>query len=223
MIELHNVSKSYRVKGVTKRVINDLTFTFPRDRNIAIIGPNGAGKSTLMRLIAGAEPPDTGRIKRHVHVSWPLGFSGGFNGSMTGIENIRFVARIYGADIDATIDYVRDFAELGPSLGLPIKTYSSGMKARLAFGMSLAIDFDCYLIDEIIAVGDKNFQEKSKAAFKEKLPHARIILVSHSMGKIREYCDCGLLMMPDGIWYYDTLEDLIAAYSERIEATRAHR
>ena len=169
---------------------------------------------------SGAEPPDTGRIIRHVHVSWPLGFSGGFNGSMTGIENIRFVARIYGVDIDATINSVRDFAELGPSLGLPIKTYSSGMRARFAFGMSLAIDFDCYLIDEVIAVGDKNFQEKSKAAFKEKLPHARIILVSHSMGKIREYCDCGLLMMPDGIWYYDELEDLIAAYSERIEATR---
>lgn len=219
MIELHNVSKSYRVKGVSKHVIKHLTFTFPRDRNVAIIGPNGVGKSTLMRLIAGAEPPDTGRIIRHGHVSWPLGFSGGFNGSMTGIENIRFVARIYGIDIDATIDSVRDFAELGPSLGLPISTYSSGMRARLAFGMSLAIDFDCYLIDEVIAVGDKNFQEKSKAAFKEKLPHARIILVSHSMGKIREYCDCGLLMMPDGIWYYDELEDLIAAYSERIEAT----
>jgi len=222
MIELHNISKGYRVKGVNKRVINNLTFTFPHDRNVAIVGPNGAGKSTLLRLIAGTEPPDTGRVIRHVHVSWPLGFSGGFNGSMTGIENIRFVARIYGVDIDAMIDYVRDFAELGPSLGLPIKTYSSGMKARLAFGMSLAIDFDCYLIDEVIAVGDENFRKKSNAAFKEKLPHSHIILASHSMSKIRGYCDCGLLMLPDGIRFYDSLKELYAAYSEWMEVSRAH-
>lgn len=213
MIEFRNVSKSYRVKGARKSVIDRLNFTFPRDRNIAIVGPNGAGKSTLMRLIAGAEQPDEGHIIRHVHVSWPLGFSGGINGSMTGIENIRFVARIYGADTEAVIDYVREFSDLEESLRLPVKNYSSGMKARLAFGMSMAINFDCYLIDEIIAVGDENFSKKSNLVFREKLPHARIILISHSMAKIREYCDCGLLLTPQGVWYYDDVEDLIAAYS----------
>ena len=221
MIELHGVSKSYKLKGIRKHVLDRLTFSFPRDRNVAIIGPNGAGKSTLMRLISGAEQPDEGRIVRHVRVSWPLGFAGGFNGSMTGVENIRFVARIYGADTEAVIDYVRDFSELGRSLGLPIRTYSSGMKARLAFGMSMAIDFDCYLIDEITSVGDESFKKKSQAVFKEKLPNSRIVMVSHSMSQIRAYCDCGLLLTPGGIWYYDAVEDLIAAYSESM--TRSAR
>lgn len=218
MIELIEVSKTYRLKGVKKRVIDQLSFTFPADRNVAVIGPNGAGKSTLMRLISGAEQPDEGRIVRRGAVSWPLGFAGGFNGSMTGIENIRFVARIYGADTEAVIDYVRWFAELGPSLGLPIRTYSSGMKARLAFGMSMAIDFDCYLIDEITAVGDESFKKKSQAVFREKLPHSRIVMISHSMSQIRQYCDCGMLLTPDGAWYFDDVEELIAQYQEIMSA-----
>lgn len=212
LIELHEVVKTYRLKGIKKRVIDNLSFTFPADRNVAIIGPNGAGKSTLMRLISGAEQPDEGRIVRNGTISWPLGFAGGFNGSMTGIENIRFVARIYGADTEAVIDYVRWFAELGPSLGLPIRTYSSGMKARLAFGMSMAIDFKCYLIDEITAVGDESFKKKSQAVFLEKLPHSRIVMISHSMSQIREYCDCGLLLGLKGVWYFDDIEELIAQY-----------
>ena len=220
MIELRGISKTYRIKGVRKRVLDRLTFTFPRDRNVAIIGPNGAGKSTLMRLVSGAEQPDEGRIIRHGRVSWPLGFSGGFNGSMTGIENIRFVARVYGADTEAAIKYVKDFSELGVSLGLPIRTYSSGMKARLAFGMSMAIDFDCYLIDEITAVGDGIFKKKSKAVFREKLPKARIVMISHSMSQIREYCDCGLLLSPEGIMYFDNIEELIAGYQGIMKAAR---
>lgn len=212
MIELHCVSKTYALKGVRKRVLDRLTFTFPPDRNVAIMGPNGAGKSTLMRLISGAEQPDEGRIIRHGRVSWPLGFSGGFNGSMTGIENIRFVARIYGEDTEAVIDYVREFAELGPSLDLPIRTYSSGMKARLAFGMSMAIDFDCYLIDEITAVGDESFKKKSQAVFHDKLPNARVVMISHSMSQIRDYCDCGILLTPAGVSNFDDVDDLIAMY-----------
>ncbi|WP_173931553.1 ABC transporter ATP-binding protein [Chelativorans sp. Marseille-P2723] len=223
MIELKAVSKTYRLKGMKKRIFNRLTFTFPHDRNVAIVGPNGAGKSTLMRLISGAEQPDEGRIIRHGKISWPLAFSGGFNGSMTGLENIRFVARIYGADTDAVIEYVKEFSELGASLATPIKTYSSGMKARLAFGMSMAIDFDCYLIDEITAVGDGVFKRKSKAVFREKLPRARIIMVSHAMAQIREYCDCGLLVSRQGIWYFDNIEDLIAAYQEMMRAEKKHK
>lgn len=213
MIELKNISKTYRIKGIRKRVIDRLSFTFPGDRNVAIIGSNGAGKSTLLRMLAGAEEPDEGDIVRNVRVSWPLGFAGGFNGSMTGIENIRFVARVYGVDAATVINYVQDFSELGQSLRLPIKTYSSGMKARLAFGMSMAVDFDCYLIDELTAVGDQTFKKKSQAVFREKLPNSRIIMVSHSMSQIREYCDCGLLLTPKGIWYHDNIEDLISDYS----------
>jgi capsular polysaccharide transport system ATP-binding protein len=163
VIELRNLSKAYRIKGIRKQVLDRVTLHFPADRNVAIMGPNGSGKSTLMRLLAGAEQPDEGEVIRKVSVSWPLGFSGGFNGSMTGIENIRFIARVYGADSEDVIDRVTDFAELGPSLRLPVKTYSSGMKARLAFGMSMAIDFQCYLIDEVIAVGDETFRRKSQA------------------------------------------------------------
>lgn len=213
MIELHGISKAYRLKGIRKQIFDKLTFTFPADKNIAILGPNGAGKSTLMRLLSGAEAPDEGKIVRHVKLSWPLGFSGGFNGSMTGIENIRFVSRIYGANSNQVIDYVSCFSELGTSLSLPIKTYSTGMRARLAFGISLAINFDCYLIDEITGVGDASFRQKSQAALREKLPHSRLIMVSHSMSHVRELCQCGLLLSPNGLWFFNEIEDLVNAYN----------
>ena len=168
----------------------------------------------MMRLLAGAEPPNQGHIYRSQKVSWPLGFAGGFNGSMTGLENIRFVSRIYGQDTDQIIDYVADFAELGASLRLPIKTYSNGMKARLAFGLSMAIDFQVYLIDEITAVGDENFRKKSQAVFHDKLAKSQIIMVSHSASTIKEYCDCGLLLENGKITFFPTVEELIVAYKE---------
>jgi capsular polysaccharide transport system ATP-binding protein len=213
MIKLVNVSKSYSLKGIRKVILDDLSFEFPRGRNVAIVGRNGAGKSTLMRLVAGTEQPDSGRIYRSTKVSWPLGFAGGFNGSMTGLENARFVARIYGQDVEAVIDYVEEFAELGPSLRMPIKTYSTGMRARLAFGLSMAINFDCYLIDEIMAVGDESFRRKSRRVFKEKLKDSRVIMISHSVATIKEYCDCGLFIKTDGVFFYDDVNQLIAAYN----------
>ncbi len=149
MIEFQDVRKTYRMKGVTKTILNGLTLKLPEGRNIGVLGHNGAGKSTFMRLIAGAELPDSGRIKRNVKVSWPLGFGGGFAGQMTGIENVRFVARMYGEDTERMVEFVEEFSELGKSMTLPIRTYSSGMKARLAFGVSMAVNFQCYLIDEI--------------------------------------------------------------------------
>lgn len=212
MLAFDRVSKSYRTKGVRKTILSDFSFRFPANRNVGIMGRNGAGKSTMMRLMAGIEPPDQGHVYRTSRVSWPLGFSGGFNGSMTGIENIRFVSRIYGEDTDRVIASVTAFAELGPSLRLPIKTYSSGMKARLAFGLSMAIDFDMYLIDEVTAVGDEDFKKKSKAVFQDKLARSQIVMVSHSPGTIRQYCDCGLLLEGDCIRYFDDVDDLLFAY-----------
>ncbi|PRY77746.1 capsular polysaccharide transport system ATP-binding protein [Yoonia maritima] len=212
MLAFDRVSKVYKLKGVQKVILDDLSFAFPEDRNVAIMGKNGAGKSTMMRLLAGSEPPTTGRVYRSLRVSWPLGFAGGFNGSMTGIENIRFVSRIYGQDTERVIEYVKDFAELGPSLQLPIKTYSSGMKARLAFGLSMAINFQVYLIDEITAVGDETFRKKSNAVFQEKLKSSQIIMVSHSAATIKEYCDCGLLLNNGGVTFYDDVGDLLKDY-----------
>jgi capsular polysaccharide transport system ATP-binding protein len=214
MLVFDKVSKFYRVKGVKKTILTDFSFAFPADRNVGIMGKNGAGKSTMMRLMAGIEPPDSGHVYRTTRVSWPLGFSGGFNGSMTGIENIRFVSRIYGQETERVISYVTEFAELGPSLRLPIKTYSSGMKARLAFGLSMAIDFDVYLIDEITAVGDEDFKNKSKAIFHDKLAKSQIIMVSHSPSTIAQYCDCGLLLEGNQIRFFDQIDDLLLAYKE---------
>ncbi len=214
MIELVDVHKAYVLKGVRKPILRGFSFRFPPGRNIGIMGENGVGKSTLLRLIAGTEPPDGGEVRRTSKVSWPMGFSGGFNGTMTGIENARFVARIYGAPTEHVMDYVRRFSDLGPSLDLPIRTYSSGMKARLAFGLSLAIDFDYYLVDEITAVGDQTFKRKSRAAFRDKLDHARVIMVSHGASTIRQYCDCGLFMTRRGIFFYDDVEDLVADYQK---------
>lgn len=214
MLAFDRVSKSYKLKGVKKVILDDLSFDFPEGRNIAIMGKNGAGKSTMMRLLAGSEPPDSGHVYRSLRVSWPLGFAGGFNGSMTGLENIRFVSRIYGQDTARVIDYVTEFAELGPSLRLPIKIYSSGMKARLAFGLSMAIDFQVYLIDEITAVGDESFKRKSQAVFKEKLESSQIIMISHSAATIKDYCDCGLLLDKGGVTFFSDVDDLLAAYKE---------
>ena len=214
MLVFDHVSKSYRSKDVRKTILSDFSFAFPSDRNVGIMGKNGAGKSTMMRLMAGIEPPDSGHVYRTTRVSWPLGFSGGFNGSMTGIENIRFVSRIYGQDTRRVISYVTEFAELGPSLRLPIKSYSSGMRARLAFGLSMAIDFDVYLIDEITAVGDEDFKKKSKAVFHDKLAKSQIIMISHSPSTIKEYCDCGLLLEGNQIRFFDEVDNLLIAYRD---------
>lgn len=212
MIQLDAVTKIYRVQDTEKLILDDVSFGFETTRNIAIMGHNGAGKSTLMRLIAGIEMPTEGLILRDESVSWPLGFASGFNGLMTGTENVRFVARIYGEDSDRVLHEVKEFSELGLSIDMPIATYSSGMKARLAFGLSLAIDFDCYLIDEITAVGDRRFKQKSAAALDKKIETSRVIMISHSEKTIRDYCDAGVLLHQARLYYYDSLEDLITDY-----------
>jgi capsular polysaccharide transport system ATP-binding protein len=181
---------------------------------------NGAGKSTLLRIIAGSEPPDSGRIIRTGRFSWPLGFSGGFNQNLSGEENLRFVCRIYDADLHEVLDYVRDFAELGNALEEPMRTYSNGMRARLAFGLSLAIHFDVYLIDEVMAVGDPTFKKKSKAAFEARRETANLILVSHDMRTIRDYADVIIILNNHELSIYEDIEDGIKVYESLARVQR---
>ncbi|WGV15863.1 ABC transporter ATP-binding protein [Fuscovulum ytuae] len=212
MIEFQNVTKTYPLRGGARRlVLNNVSQVLPY-RNIAVLGRNGAGKSTFMRLISGLVDPDHGRITRSVSVSWPIGLRASFHGMLTGIENIRFVARVYGADEHAVIDYVAEFAELGPFLHEPMRTYSSGMAARIGFGLSMALHFDLYLVDEVLAVGDASFKAKAQRAFDDLMGRSRIILVSHSMKALREFCDCGLLVANGTTRFYDDIEEAIDAY-----------
>lgn len=213
MITFECVTKSFRLRDGARRVVlKDFSATLPY-RNIGVLGRNGAGKSTLLRLISGLIDPDRGQITRSVSVSWPIGLSGSFHGMLTGIENIRFVARVYGADEQAVIDYVTKFAELGPFLYEPVRTYSSGMNARIGFGLSMALRFDLYLVDEILSVGDASFRAKSRKAFDDLLSRSRIVLVSHSMPSLREYCDCGILVADGQVRFYDNIEEAIDAYA----------
>ncbi len=211
MIEFIEVEKRYRTRQQHKVILRSGTFELPW-RNIALIGENGAGKSTLLRLISGAEQPDAGDIRRRVKVSFPLGFAGSFNGSLSGAENAKFVARIYGQDTDALIEYVQSFADLGEHFYMPVKTYSSGMRARLAFGVSLAIDFECYLVDEITAVGDERFKRRSREAFKAKLANSRMIMVSHSSSTLRDYCDMGALLHQGELQIFDDINEAIRVH-----------
>ncbi len=217
MIELHHITKSYRTPMGTNVVLNDISAVFPAHESVGVLGRNGAGKSTLLRIIGGAEMPDSGEVIRKGRVSWPIGFGGGFNGSLTGEENCRFVARIYSQDVDEIVDATREFAEIGKYFYNPVRTYSSGMRARLAFGVSMAIDFDVYLIDEITAVGDAAFRTKCQAVFNARQEHSNLIMVSHAMETIRQYCTRAAIVSNAGIEFYDSVDEAI----DRHEAAMA--
>ena len=209
MIKLERATKIMRHKGTRKAILNDVSVVFGRGRSIGVLGRNGAGKSTLLQLIAGTLTLDSGRILKTGKVSWPLGFRGSFQGNLTGEQNVRFVARIYGIDTQDLIDYVEDFAELGAFFRVPVSTYSSGMKARLAFGVSMGIHFDYYLVDEITAVGDANFKQKCQKVFETRLSDSDVIMVSHSTKTIRDYCDSGIVLEKGRVTYYDDVNDAI--------------
>ena len=213
MIKLDRVFKFYRTAGVLKIVLDHVSTRFESGYSYGLMGVNGAGKSTTMRLIAGTELPNSGRVKRDVRVSWPLGFAGGFHPQMTGRENVKFVARIYGADVRKTLDFVEDFSEIGDYMEVPVRTYSSGMMARLSFGLSMAIDFECYLIDEITAVGDARFQARCVETFAERRKRADIIMVSHSMQTIKDYCDRGGVLVDGQIMMFANLDIAIETYN----------
>ncbi|APG95384.1 ABC transporter ATP-binding protein [Sinorhizobium americanum] len=217
MIRFEQATKYARTKGIKKPIIEDASLTLNRGKSVGLLGRNGAGKSTLLRLIAGAIKLDSGRIIRRGKISWPLGFAGSFQGSMSGEQNVRFVARIYGVDTEELIAFVEDFAELGPFYKAPVSTYSSGMKARLAFGLSMGVNFDYYLVDEITAVGDANFKKKCRAVFETKLKDSDVIMVSHSTKTIRDYCDCGVVLEKGRLIYYDDIGDAIRVHDKNMK------
>jgi capsular polysaccharide transport system ATP-binding protein len=216
VISLDDVSKSYGTRGARKVLMNHVTFTFPRGRSVALIGRNGAGKSTLLRMLGGDIAPDTGVIRRDARISWPLGFGGAFQGSLTGAQNARFVARIYGFDTDEMVARVTEFSELGDFMYMPVRTYSSGMKARLTFAVSMAVQFDIYLIDEITAVGDAAFKRKCAETFRSKMGAADVIMVSHGANNLRQYCDAGIILENGRLTYYDDVEDALAVHEENM-------
>ena len=208
MIRAIGICKDYHseTRGRWRRVLNDVSLTVQPGEKVALLGRNGAGKSTLIRLIAGCELPTRGTIERTMSVSWPVGLEGGIGGSMTGNDNIRFVARIYNKPVNDVYDYVDDFAQLGKFLSEPVRTYSTGMRARLNFALSFAVDFDCYLIDEVLAAGDPRFQRRSHEEIFEKRPNRSLILASHIPHIVKEYCTRALVLHHGRAKMFDDLD-----------------
>lgn len=212
MIACENLHKSYPTGHGYREVLKGIDLTVQKGERVALLGRNGAGKSTLIKQIGGVELPDAGRVVRKMTNSWPIGFNGGFQGSLTGYDNARFIARIYGSSYAEIRNFVEDFTELGSSLRMPVKTYSSGMRARLAFALSLAIEFDCYLIDEVILVGDQNFQRKCHHELFEKRSDRAMIIASHDMNTVRDLCNRGVLIQDGRATIFNNVEDAVRAY-----------
>ena len=218
MIEVSNLYKRYHNHQSNDWVLKDVNFVIPKGVSVGLIGANGAGKSTLLQLLGGMDEPDKGTITRNCTMSWPIGLKGGFQPSMTGRQNVKFVARVHGAEdnIAEIIRFVEDFAEIGKAFDDPIKTYSSGMRSRLAFGLSLAFDFDVYLSDEATAVGDKAFKAKAKRVFEEKVGKASLIMVSHSEGILKQLCQSGLWLNNGKAYWFDEIDEAIKAYTDSV-------
>lgn len=212
MIRLENLTKSFWLKGERKIVIDNLNLTLPTGKSLALLGRNGAGKSTLLEIIAGTLRPDHGRVISDGTLSWPVGLGASFHRDLSGAENVRFIARIYGVDTDDLVAFVEDFAELGKFYHMPMRSYSSGMKSRLTFGASMGIRFDTYLVDEVTAVGDQAFKRKSREVFAERMRHSSAIMVNHSMGQVRKFCDAGIVLEQGKMQYFDDLEEAIAVH-----------
>lgn len=219
MIVLRNLCKTYRLYGQSRTVANNINAVFPSNVSVALLGRNGAGKSTLLRMISGASDPTSGEILSTGSISFPIGFAGSFNNDMTGAQNTRFVARAYGADTESMKDYVEEFAELGQHFYLPLRAYSSGMKSRLSFGVSMALQFDTYLVDEVTGVGDAQFKKKSGAVFKDRMKNAGAIFCSHSMNAVREMCQAGCILENGILTYYSDVEEAIERHTFNMVGT----
>lgn len=219
MIIVDDVYKRYRSDhGMGKWVLQGVSFTIPPKLNVGLVGRNGAGKSTLLRLIGGIDTPTRGMVERRCRVSWPMGFGGGLAASLTGRQNAKFVCRIHGheEDLQDRLSYIEDFAELGESFDEPIKTYSSGMKSRLQFGLSLAFDFDVYISDEVTATGDAAFKEKAAAAFQALSDRAGLIMVSHGEGTLKEFCKAGIWLHEGRAYWFDSINDALTEYKKSL-------
>lgn len=214
MIAFEDVFMSYPTRFGRKVVIDNLSIIFDTRKNIGILGLNGAGKSTLLRLIGGSELPQRGRIRREGNISFPLGYTGCFAGNMSGRENAAFLARVYDYNVDEVVAFVEAFAELGDYFDEPVRTYSSGMHARLGFGASMALKFDVYLIDEGFGAGDARFSARVQATFKSRLEHSRMILVSHAAETILTYCEAGATLHDGKLTYYDDIKEAVACYNK---------
>lgn len=214
MIRLKGVNKTYPTRSGPVHVLRNVGLTVRPGERVGILGRNGAGKSTLVRLVSGAELPTSGAIERHMSVSWPLAFGGAFQGSLTGLDNLRFICRIYGVDPEEKIAFVKEFSELGVYLHEPVKAYSSGMRARLAFAISMVIEFDCFLIDEIIAVGDARFHQKCHDELFERRGDRAMIIVSHDSGYIREHCTRASVLVGGQLHHTDDLDEAFNFYHQ---------
>jgi capsular polysaccharide transport system ATP-binding protein len=222
MIYASNLRKVYRSHGWSNVVLDDVSFQLRPGQKLAVIGKNGAGKSTLIRLLGKVELPTSGTVDHCMSVSWPLGFSGAFQGSLTGIDNMRFIARVYGIEYERMREFVENFSELGQFLYQPVKTYSAGMRARLAFALSLTIEFKCYLIDEVILVGDQRFHARCKEHLFNRRADRALILASHDAGFVQEVCDSGLVLSAGKAHYFDDVREAMRAYQE-LEASAQSR
>ncbi|WEY42445.1 ATP-binding cassette domain-containing protein [Paraburkholderia sp. SUR17] len=218
MIQLENVSKWYPTATGRRKILDEVNFTLEKGQKIGILGMNGAGKSTLIRLLAGVELPSDGFIHRGMSLSWPLAFSGGFQSSLTGLDNLRFIARVYRCDESRMRRFVEDFADLGRYLREPIKVYSAGMRAKLAFALSIAVEFDCFLIDEVIAVGDQRFQERCREELFVKRRDRSMILVSHDPNLVRQYCDLAAILEDGKMTTYESVDEAYAVYTQKLAA-----
>ena len=208
-LELIDVHKSYPTRVGRKMILRGANGRIARGEKVGILGRNGSGKSTLVRILGGVEAPSKGKISRSMTISWPIGMMAGFQPQLSGADNARFIARIYGRSIEPVADFVADFAELGDYMRMPLMTYSSGMRSRLALAVSLAIDFDCYLVDEALAVGDTRFGR----AFAEKIERSGLILVSHSPALVRRLCTRAAVLDQGILTFYDDLDEALATYN----------
>lgn len=212
MIDFQGLTKGYWVQDTYVPVIDRLTLRLPAGRSLALLGGNGAGKSTLLRLVAGSIRPDAGHVRVRGRVSWPVGQGGGVHRELTGAQNTRFLARVYGVDTDDLVDFVEDFAQIGAHFHMPVRTYSAGMRARLVFGISMGIPFDVYLVDEVTAVGDAQFRRKSSAVFRDRVGQAGALMVSHNLDELRDFCDAALVLHQGRVEPFDDLAAAIARH-----------
>jgi len=225
MIEVCNLTKSFYYQGKKTTIFKNLSFRIETGESIAILGANGAGKSTLLRILGGIDLPDSGSITTDCSISWPVGLVGGFQGSLTGRENVTFVSRIYAdkASITEKVRYVEEFAELGVYFDRPFKTYSSGMRSRVTFGLSMAFDFDIYLIDEVTAAGDQRFREKSKRLLMERRQNSDFLMVDHNLWGLKLHCNRAFILEGGKIEVYDDLDEAVTLHTERLLAAPAQR